>query len=88
MHQIFNSLIIMKKITLLLVVTTLSIVSLSAFKTALQMNRMVRVEGGTYKMGSKDSDKTADNDEQKEHDVTIKTFEISKFEVTVWEWKQ
>jgi formylglycine-generating enzyme len=78
----------MKKITLLLVVTTLSIVSLSAFKTALQMNRMVRVEGGTYKMGSKDSDKTADNDEQKEHDVTIKTFEISKFEVTVWEWKQ
>ena len=78
----------MKKITLLLVVTTLSIVSLSAFKTALQMNRMVRIEGGTYKMGSKDSDKTADNDEQKEHDVTIKTFEISKFEVTVWEWKQ
>jgi len=78
----------MKKITLLLVVTTLSIVSLSAFKTALQMNRMVRVEGGTYKMGSKDSDKTADNDEQKEHDVTIKTFDISKFEVTVWEWKQ
>ena len=78
----------MKKITLLLVVTTLSIVSLSAFKTALQMNRMVRVEGGTYKMGSKDSDKTADNDEQKQHDVTIKTFEISKFEVTVWEWKQ
>ncbi len=78
----------MKKITLLLVVTTLSIVSLSAFKTALQMNRMVRVEGGTYKMGSKDSDKTADNDEQKEHAVTIKTFEISKFEVTVWEWKQ
>jgi formylglycine-generating enzyme len=78
----------MKKITLLLVVTTLSIVSLSAFKTALQMNRMVRVEGGTYKMGSKDSDKTADNDEQREHEVTIKTFEISKFEITVWEWKQ
>ena len=47
----------MKKITLLLVVTTLSIVSLSAFKTALQINRMVRVEGGTYKMGSKESDK-------------------------------
>ena len=78
----------MKKITLLLVVTTLSIVSLSAFKTALEMNRMVRVEGGTYKMGSKDSDKTADNDEQREHEVTIKTFEISKFEITVWEWKQ
>jgi formylglycine-generating enzyme len=61
---------------------------LSAFKNTLEINRMVRVEGGTYKMGSKDSDKAADNDEQKEHDVTIKTFEISKFEVTVWEWKQ
>ena len=39
-------------------------------------------------MGSKDSDGLADVDEQKEHTVNLNTFEISKFEVTVWEWKQ
>ena len=39
-------------------------------------------------MGSKDSDGLADVDEQKEHSVNLNTFEISKFEVTVWEWKQ
>ncbi|WP_162523819.1 SUMF1/EgtB/PvdO family nonheme iron enzyme [Flavobacterium sp. LMO8] len=49
---------------------------------------MVKVEGGTFKMGSKNSDKRADTDEQKEHNVSVSTFEISKFEVTVWEWKQ
>lgn len=49
---------------------------------------LVLVEGGTFKMGSKDRDWVADNDEQKEHDVTVNTFLMSKFEVTVWEWKQ
>jgi formylglycine-generating enzyme required for sulfatase activity len=39
-------------------------------------------------MGSKNSDGLADIDEQKEHNVNLTTFEISKFEVTVWEWKQ
>ena len=39
-------------------------------------------------MGSKKSDESAEVDEQKEHTVTLNTFEISKFEVTVWEWKQ
>ena len=34
------------------------------------------------------NDVAAENDEQKEHDVTVKSFEMSKFEVTVWEWKQ
>ena len=31
---------------------------------------------------------SADNDEQKEHEVQVNSFLIAKFEVTVWEWKQ
>jgi sulfatase modifying factor 1 len=49
---------------------------------------MVKVEGGAYLMGSKDGDKGAQNDEQKQHEVKINSFEISKFEVTVWQWKK
>ena len=46
------------------------------------------IEGGTFKMGSKASDRAADVDEQKEHEVKLNSFMISKFEVTVWEWKE
>lgn len=59
-----------------------------SFSFLTAQNYMVKVEGGTFKMGSKDNAIAADNDEQKEHDVTVKSFELSKFEVTVWEWKQ
>ncbi|WP_291107842.1 formylglycine-generating enzyme family protein [Flavobacterium sp. UBA6195] len=48
----------------------------------------VLIEGGTFKMGSKSTDKVADVDEQKEHVVKLNSFMISKFEVTVWEWKE
>lgn len=48
---------------------------------------MVKVEGGTFMMGSKDDNKIAENDEQKQHEVTVNTFEINKLEVSVWEWK-
>ncbi len=77
----------MKKIklysTLLILFTTFF-----AFKNSLILNDLIKVQGGTFKMGSKDSDQLADTDEQKEHNVNLNTFEISKFEVTVWEWKQ
>ena len=76
----------MRKTTLLL--TVIALISLTAFKGSITSNRMITIQGGTFKMGSKDSDMSADNDEQKEHDVTVKSFELSKFEVTVWEWKQ
>lgn len=48
---------------------------------------MVKVEGGTFMMGSRDDNKIAENDEQKQHEVTVNTFEINKLEVSVWEWK-
>jgi formylglycine-generating enzyme len=51
-------------------------------------NSMVKIDGGSYMMGSKDEDYKADSDEQKEHEVSVNTFELNKYEVTVWEWKQ
>jgi len=45
---------------------------------------MVRVEGGTFTMGDdKDSDK-----DNCEHQVTVKTFEIGKYEVTQADWRE
>ena len=66
----------------------ITILSLFAFKNVLIDTDLIQVKGGTFKMGSKKSDESAEVDEQKEHTVTLNTFEISKFEVTVWEWKQ
>jgi formylglycine-generating enzyme required for sulfatase activity len=45
---------------------------------------MIKVDGGKFLMGSKDGDKVADADEQKQHEVSVNSFEISKFEVSVW----
>lgn len=76
----------MKKITILLPITLLLSFLLSSY-TLLPFS-MIKVEGGTFFMGSDDLDGNADTDEQKKHEVTLNAFEISKFEVTVWEWKQ
>lgn len=46
--------------------------------------KMVFVEGGTFKMGSL----KGESDEQPEHDVTVKSFYISKTEITVGEYYQ
>jgi len=77
----------MKKITIYSTLL-ITIVSLFAFKNSILNSELIKVQGGTFKMGSKDSDGIADVDEQKEHDVNLTAFEISKFEVTVWEWQQ
>ena len=50
--------------------------------------QMVKVEGGKFLMGSPDENKIAENDEQKQHEVTVASFEINRLEVSVWEWKQ
>lgn len=77
----------MKKITFYPTLLIL-LITLFAFKNTLIETDLIQVKGGTFKMGSKTSDTSAELDEQKEHSVTLNTFEISKFEVTVWEWKQ
>jgi formylglycine-generating enzyme required for sulfatase activity len=77
----------MKKITFYPTLLIL-LITLFAFKNTLIETDLIQVKGGTFKMGSKNSDTSAELDEQKEHSVTLNTFEISKFEITVWEWKQ
>lgn len=49
---------------------------------------LVKIDGGTFMMGSKDDTKIAENDEQKQHEVKVNSFELNQLEVTVWEWKQ
>merc|ERR1712032_1427237 len=39
-------------------------------------------------MGANKKDLQAEKDEKPERKVSVKTFFMSKFEVTVWEWKE
>ncbi|AWM14441.1 formylglycine-generating enzyme family protein [Flavobacterium sp. NRK F10] len=78
----------MKKITLLSLFLLLTLIFLSNSSVDFPNPSLIKVEGGSFKMGSKGSDALADIDEQKEHDVQVNSFLMSKFEVTVWEWKQ
>lgn len=47
---------------------------------------MVLVEGGTFIMGSDKKNPKAEKDEFDAREVTVSSFEMSKFEVTVYEW--
>lgn len=49
---------------------------------------MVKVEGGTLMLGANKKDLLAEKDEKPERKVMVKDFYMSKFEVTVWEWKE
>ncbi len=47
---------------------------------------MVRVQGGTFKMGCTSEQDNCDDDEKPVHSVTVSSFSIGKFEVTVKEY--
>lgn len=47
---------------------------------------MVKVEGGTFMMGSSDSTDAYYAYEKPAHTVSLNTFYIGKFEVTQWQW--
>lgn len=49
---------------------------------------MVKVESGTFNLGASKKDQQAEKDEKPALKVTVKQFYMSKFEVTVWEWKE
>ena len=49
------------------------------------MLETVYVEGGSFQMGSTDSD--ADSDESPVHEVTVRSFSMAKTEVTQGQWK-
>jgi len=71
----------MKKIFALLVLFV-ALINLSAFAQRPVKPAMVRVEGGTFKMGSNQN-----ADEKPIHSVTVSSFNIGKYEVTVLEYK-
>ncbi|MCB0576841.1 MAG: formylglycine-generating enzyme family protein [Saprospiraceae bacterium] len=48
---------------------------------------LVRVEGGTFKMGSPDNEEDRDNDECL-HAETVASFSIGKYEVTQADWRE
>ena len=54
------------------------------------VDKMVKVEGGTFLMGAQSTDSSALNDNEDSssvHQVTISDFSIGKYEVTQEEWK-
>ena len=57
-----------------------------SFELALHDQNMVRVAGGTFKMGSTDSD--ADDDEETIHDVTLSDYYICQHTVTQQQWQK
>jgi formylglycine-generating enzyme required for sulfatase activity len=58
------------------------VLSTSSVSTPLIEPKMVKVEGGTFQMGS-----NAEDDEKPIHPVKLSTFYIGKYEVTQVEWR-
>ncbi len=52
---------------------------------SLSKDDMIKIEGGTFTMGNNTSD---DEDSKPEHQVTVSTFYLSKYEVTQELWSQ
>jgi formylglycine-generating enzyme len=52
-----------------------------------RLSEMVFVEGGTFRMGSEDSNADAEDWEKPAHDVTIDSFYMGKYPVTQVMWK-
>jgi len=50
-------------------------------------SNMVSIPGGTFLMGCTPEDTECDSDELPQHSVTISPFEISKYEVTQYQWE-
>lgn len=55
----------MRKTILFFGLTCTLVVFLSAFSKLPLIHNMVKIEGGTFKMGSKEKDVAADNDNKK-----------------------
>jgi formylglycine-generating enzyme required for sulfatase activity len=49
---------------------------------------MVRIEGGTFTMGSPANEAERFDDEEVQHQVTVSTFYMGKYEVTQKEWRE
>ena len=77
----------MKKNYIKLFLPLVCIMLLSVKDTPFQVSEMVLVEGGEFLLGSPYSDNRAEKDEQPQVMVSVASFHMSKYEVTVEEWK-
>ena len=70
----------------------ISILSVAIFSTNLtnaqNATGPVKVAGGIFWMGADEDEKGSDSDEDFQHEVRVNSFEMSKYEVTVWEWSE
>jgi sulfatase modifying factor 1 len=66
-------------------ITILFFLSLSGHVQAQKPPDMLKVDGGTFNMG--DAKGTGEPDERPVHTVTLKSFSLSKTEVTVAQWR-
>jgi formylglycine-generating enzyme required for sulfatase activity len=72
-----------------LILLTVVVLATSAFvQDSEDWPEMVKVEGGSFLMGADKRDMQAEKDEKPQNKVSVDAFYMSKFEVTVWEWKQ
>ncbi|MDR2942582.1 MAG: formylglycine-generating enzyme family protein [Treponema sp.] len=71
-----------KKPASIILAATLFAVALTVAVDSPIPDNFVRVEGGTFQMGSN----SGESDEKPVHMVTVKSFSISKYEVTQKEW--
>ena len=77
----------MKKNYVMFGLSALALFLCSFYSLTTVKPEMVKVEGGSFKMTAKEEVKTTKSVKKNVYDVTVSSFEISKYEVTVADWK-
>lgn len=77
----------MKKNYLLLSLSAMALFLCSFYQVSNMKPKMVMVEGGTFKMSPKENAVDSKTKKKIVYDITVSSFEMAKFEVTVADWK-
>ncbi|NQY07588.1 MAG: SUMF1/EgtB/PvdO family nonheme iron enzyme [Flavobacteriaceae bacterium] len=78
----------MKKRYFLILLTAVLLATTGFNQDSEGWPEMVKVEGGSFLLGADKRDMQAEKDEKPQNKVSVDAFYMSKYEVTVWEWKQ
>ena len=71
-----------------LLISTLALLLSCCFPLSAQTSNMILVEGGKVKMTVKEPVKLNTPEKKTEYQVTVSSFEMNKYEVSVGEWKE
>lgn len=77
----------MKKNYLLVSLSAMALFLCSFYQISNPKPKMVMVEGGTFKMSPKENGVDPKTKKKIVYDISVSSFEMSKFEVTVADWK-